>query len=200
MVAGKIVNLSTTVPKGAMIDAILETSISSDLPGQARAIVADNVYSADGSHLLIAEGSTMLGQYSSGVQQGQTGIMLVWQTLRTPDGSEIQLDSMATSPLGRSGIAGEVDNHFAERFGSAIMFSFIEGAIQVGVNAASDPEAQQVAITSGQSTSRTAEVALENSINRRPTIIVHQGDRVRAFLRNALDMTPTVQKGSRFVP
>jgi len=55
-----IANPSNTVMQGTVIQAALETAISSELAGQVRAITSENVYSYDGTGLLIPAGSRLI--------------------------------------------------------------------------------------------------------------------------------------------
>ena len=45
----------------------------------------------------------------------------------------VPLASPGTDELGRSGLPGEVNRHFWERFGAAILISVIDGAVQAAV-------------------------------------------------------------------
>ena len=44
----------------------METALDSSLPGQTRAVVSEDVFSFDGSRLLIPRGSRLIGRYRSG--------------------------------------------------------------------------------------------------------------------------------------
>src|SRR3546814_10543951 len=57
---------------GTVIPAALLTAVNSDLPGQVIATVTEQVYdSVTGRHLLIPQGSRLIGQYDSQVAFGQ---------------------------------------------------------------------------------------------------------------------------------
>ena len=43
------------------------------------------------------------------------------------------LASPGTDELGRSGLPGEVNRHFWERFGAAMLISVVDGAVQAAV-------------------------------------------------------------------
>jgi type IV secretion system protein VirB10 len=74
-----IVNPGNTVIQGTMIQAVLETFINSDLPGQIRAVVTEDTHSYDGSRILIPRGSKVIGQYSDNVETGQRpGSAVIW--------------------------------------------------------------------------------------------------------------------------
>lgn len=197
--AVQLQNLHNLVPQGTMIPGILETAISSNLPGFTRATVAEDVYSYDGKALLIPTGTQLIGRYRSATVQGQDRVFVIWQRLLRPDGVSMTLDSYGTDSLGRSGLEGEVDTHFFERFGSTIMLSLIDGAIQYGVQSANDQNGQTVALNSGQNFSRAAEIALENSINIPPTIYINQGERINIFVGHDLDFSTAAKKEVKIV-
>ncbi len=117
-------------PASAFIRGILETAINSDLPGQVRAVVTQDIYSFDGRRILIPSGARLIGDYRSGITRGQERVFIVWTRLIRPDGASIQLGSFGTDSLGRSGMTGIVDSKFLERFGSAVLLSVIGGAAQ----------------------------------------------------------------------
>lgn len=182
------------VSQGTMISGVLETPIASNLPGYVRAIVADDVYSFNGQRKLIPAGSTVIGRYSAATTQGQSRVFVIWQRLLRPDGVSMVLDSYGTDALGRTGLQGEVDTHFFERFGGSIMLSLIDGATMVGANAVNNDNGQNVALQTGQDVNRAAEIALENSINIPPTIYIDQGSRINIFVRHDLDFSDATKE------
>ena len=180
--ASQLQNLENLITQGTMINGILETAIHSDLPGMVRAIVSKNIYSFEGSNLLIPKGSKLIGRYNSGLVRGQSRVFIIWNRLIRPDGVSIDIGSYGTDSLGRSGLAGHLDTHFFERFGSSVLLSLIDGAIQIGVNQTDDDETANVALDTGGDFSRAAEIALENSIAIKPTVNIHQGTQIQIFV------------------
>lgn len=128
--ATKNPRIDALVAQGTMIRGVLETAVQSDLPGMVRAVVTENVWSFDGRRVLIPAGTRLVGEYKSGISQGQTRVFVVWTRLLRSDGVSVQLGSNGTDDLGRAGNAGVVDNHYVERFGAAIMLSVVGGAAQ----------------------------------------------------------------------
>lgn len=128
--AAKNNRIDALVAQGTMIRGVLETAVQSDLPGMIRAVVTENVWSFDGRRVLIPAGSRLVGEYKSGLAQGQTRVFIVWTRLLRSDGVSVQIGSNGADELGRAGNAGIVDNHYVERFGAAIMLSLVGGASQ----------------------------------------------------------------------
>ncbi len=187
--ANQLQNLHALIPQGTMIAGILETAIQSDLPGMVRAIVSQDVYSFDGSHLLISKGSKLIGRYRSGLMRGQSRVFVIWNRLIRTDGVSINIGSYGTDDLGRSGLDGEVDTHFFERFGSSVLLSLIDAGLQIGVESIGDNDSATVALESGSDFSKSAEIALENSIAVPPTIHIDQGKRIKVFVGKDLDFS-----------
>ena len=170
-----------------MIPAVLETAINSDTPGFARAMVTRDVRGFDGTRVLIPRGSKLVGQYKSGVAEGQSRAFVVWSRILTPDGVSIDVDSPAADQQGRGGLTGEVDEHFFRRFGGAILLSVLSG----GIDALASRNASSTAIVIGSPTQATqlASVALQKQIDIPVTIKVPQGEPIRVFVARDLDFT-----------
>ena len=98
---------------GTVIAASLVTGLNSDLPGFVIAQVTEHVYdTVSGRHLLIPQGSRLVGKYDNIVAFGQERALVVWQRIILPDGSSIVIDNLpATDTGGYAGLADEVDLH-----------------------------------------------------------------------------------------
>ena len=175
------------ITQGTLIRGVMETAVQSDLPGFVRAEVSHDVYSFDGSRLLIPKASRLVGQYKSGLVRGQTRLFVIWTRLLRPDGASILIGSPGTDLLGRAGVEGDLDTHFFKIFGSSILLSVIDGAVDVAVEKARDNNGDTTIIQDGDSLNRAAEIALENSINIPPTIHIDQGTAIQVFVAKDLD-------------
>ena len=120
---------STIVAQGAIIPAVLETALDSDLPGFARAVVSRDVRSFDGQSVLIPRGSRLIGQYKSAVSQGATRAFVIWTRIIRSDGVSIQIGSPGEDALGRAGLTGEVNRRFFARFGGSILLSVLNAGV-----------------------------------------------------------------------
>lgn len=119
---------SATIMQGTLIEASLETAISTDLSGNVAAIVSHDVWSFDMSRILIPRGSRLYGRYDSEVRIGQRRVLIAWDRLVTTDGRSARFAAFGTDRIGRSGLPGTIRRHFLQRFGSAALISVI-GAI-----------------------------------------------------------------------
>lgn len=195
--ARRIERIDALVPEGTLIPGILETAIVSDLPGQVRAIVSQDVFSFDGRRVLIPTGTRLIGEYQSEITRGQKRIFVVWTRMLRDDGVSVRLNSIGTDSLGRAGLTGRVDNKFRERFGAAILLSIVGGGAsyltgygsQAATGASDDTQrAEELAReTIAQTFSDMANQALGESLRIPPTISVSQGERIFVFVRQDLD-------------
>lgn len=187
-------NQSLLMPKGTYIPCSLQTRIVSELKGQIGCIVATDIYSANGQTLLIEKGSFINGSYTNAdVNDGTTRLYVVWSEIRTPHNVIIPVESGASDPLGGSGIAGDRDNHYLERFGAAILLSVIDGTIKsLGqfVNAQIAPNTQMF---NPQQANQLANTALRQTINIKPTIYRNHGDLVGVYVNKDIDFSRVYQ-------
>ena len=184
--AGVMRHRPTTVPQGTLIPAVLETALDSTRPGLARALVQRDVRGFDGSKVLIQRGSRLIGEYRADLQPGQNRATVMWTRLVRPDGVTIALGSPAADPLGRVGIRGKVNNHFFERFGSAIL----QSTLDVGVNLASRiGNSNSPVVVALPGTLQNATGGLAQGQQIQPTLKVKQGTAISVFVARDLDFT-----------
>jgi type IV secretory pathway VirB10-like protein len=184
--ARRMTGLDRLVPQGAVIGAVMETALNSDQPGFARALTQRDMYSFDGSSVLIPAGSRLIGQYKSGVAQGASRLFVLWTRLIRPDGVSIDLASPATDDLGRGGIGGKVNRHFVQRFGGAILTTVLSGALSAGTASLSRGSTILVG-SAGQASSLVSQAGQSSDIP--PTITTRQGATIRVFVARDLDFT-----------
>jgi type IV secretion system protein VirB10 len=178
--ATRMADPGSTVSQGTLIPAVLETTINSDLPGFARAVVSQDVRSFDGSRVLIPRSSRLIGQYRSGLAAGQTRVYVLWSRLIRPDGVSVAIASPGTDEAGTSGLTGDVKSHFFKRFGSAMLLSVVGAASAIGTGGAS------LLVSGGGG---AAGVAAQQNGAIPPTIRVQQGHPVRVFTARDLNFS-----------
>lgn len=173
------------LPKGAFLDCTLETAIDSSLPGMTTCITATDTFGADGNVVLLERGTKLVGETRGDVRQGSARVYVLWTEARTPNGVVVPLASPGTDELGRSGLPGQVDRHFWERFGAAILVSVIDGAVQAAVQRSNSGDG---AVIVNPSTSRDVMTeVLRSTINIPPTVTKPHGDRIAVLVARDLD-------------
>jgi type IV secretion system protein VirB10 len=172
--------------KGAFIDCTLETAIDSTLPGMTTCVTATDTFSADGTVVLLERGTKLVGETHGQVNQGAARLFVLWTEARTPTGVVVPLNSPGADELGRSGLPGDVNRHFWERFGAAILMTVINGVVQGIVN--SQNQSGSVVVSPSTSTDVMTEV-LRSTVNIPPTITKTQGDRIQVFVARDVDFS-----------
>jgi type IV secretion system protein VirB10 len=171
--------------KGAFIDCTLETAIDSTLPGMTTCITATDTFGADGTVVLMERGTKLIGELRGQVQLGSARVFVLWIEARTPTGVVVPLASPGADELGRAGLPGEVNRHFWERFGAAILISTINGTVQ-SLAQANNHGSGAVVYGPGGPEEIATEV-LKSTVGIAPTIIKRQGDRIQVLVARDLD-------------
>ena len=174
------------LPQGSFIDCTLETAIDSTLPGMTTCITAADTFGADGKVVLLERGTKLVGETRGEVRQGQARVFVLWIQARTPTGVVVPLASPGTDELGRAGLAGEVERHFWQRFGAAMLISLIDGAVQAGVQASAARTGGTVIYAPSASEDVLTEV-LKDTVAIPPTVVKHNGDRIQVLVARDLD-------------
>lgn len=183
-------NLDLMLLAGTTISCGQQTYIVSTNPGQATCVVSKDVYSANGTTLLIERGSQVLGERQQPLQLGQEIMPVLWTRIVTPPPHNVVIDinSLATDALGASGLPAYVDTHFRERFGAAIMLSLISDAGQAAVNAANHSGENTIRLTTTAGVGQDlASKTLDKTINIPPTGYSLQGSAINIFLARDVD-------------
>lgn len=175
------------LPKGAFIDCTLETAIDSTLPGLTTCVTATDTFGADGTVVLLDRGTKLIGETRGQVQQGMARVFVLWTEARTPGGVVVPLDSPGADELGRSGLPGEVNRHFWQRFGAAILISTIDGAVQAGVQSASRTGGT-VIYNPSAAQDVTTEI-LKDTLSIAPTVTKNNGDRIQVLVARDVDFS-----------
>jgi type IV secretory pathway VirB10-like protein len=173
------------IKSGSDIPAVLEQAINSDLPGEVRGLVRENVYDTKtGQYLLIPQGSRVIGTYNHRIAYGQNGIQVIWTRLIYPDGSSISLDGMVGEDArGQSGFRDEVDNHYKRLIGFALLTSAFSAGIELSQNTNAysttgiPTNSQVVTQALGQQLGELGITVTQKNLNIQPTIMVRVGYR-----------------------
>lgn len=191
--ASRLQHPSMTVPQGSMILCGTTTELDTTVPGMVGCMVSRDVYSADGKVRLIDKGAQVTGLIGKGIQHGQARVFVAWNRLRNPDNTVINLDSPGTNSLGSAGIPGQVDSHFWDRFGGAILVSLLgdvgEAGVQLASREASNGSTNINLNNTSQSSQQLAREVLRRSLDIPPTLRVNQGEPVAIYVAKDLDFS-----------
>jgi len=182
----------TLAPGATKLPCVIETAINSDVEGYFTAKVSTNVYdTATGRHLLVPQGSTILGHdQSSTLLYGNERLPTISLTLALPDGRSVDLGhAPVTDQQGIAGLTGKVDQHVWRLFGAVFVGGALRGgtqALQIGL--AQGGPVGQVAGGIGATGSQVTQQRLGRALDTRPTITVDSGQLCQVLLTKPLSL------------
>lgn len=193
-----------TLYQGAVIPAVLVTSINSDLPGYITAQVTEDVFdSIRGRNLVIPKGARIVGTYNNEIAEGQERLMAAFDRVILPNGASIQLKAMTGADgQGRSGMNDEVDRHFWKRFGPPVLVAALARLVTKPPNnvtvvngSGSSTGTASLSDATGQILVDTARQMLESSREIRNTVIINQGYKFNILVNRDLVFPPEIVRG-----
>lgn len=184
-----------TLMAGTVISAALVTGIKSDLPGDVMATVTSPVYdSATGEHLLIPQGSRLMGRYNSQVAYGQSRVQAVWERVILPDTSSVTLDSLAaTDPAGFAGLEDDVDWHWDRILAGAALTTLLGVSAELAEPDTSGSDGRIVIATRDSvqdSVNQVGQEMTRRNMNIQPTLTIRQGMPVRVIVNRDVTLRP----------
>ena len=179
------------VMAGTIIPASLVTGLNSDLPGQVIAQVTENVFDTPtGQHLLLPQGTRLLGRYDSNIDDGQSRALVVWNRLIRPDGSSLVIENLPGVDLsGQSGLRDRVDRHTGSLFKAAILSSVLSVATELSTDE-EDELAEAIRLGGQDTINQAGQRVVTRALSRKPTLSVRPGWRLGVIVNRDLVLSP----------
>jgi type IV secretion system protein VirB10 len=173
--------------EGLTMDTVLMNRLDGDSVGPVKVLVSNPVYSHDGQHVLVPEGTIVLGEArkigSNGFGQ-QRRIAVTFHRMIMPDGYSVDLDQFhGLDQIGEEALKDKVNNHYLEIFGTSIALGVIAGAGQITQGGGAITTSGSQAFTTGAASgvSQSATTVLDRFIQIPPTITIREGHRVKVY-------------------
>jgi type IV secretion system protein VirB10 len=178
--------------EGLTLDTVLMNRLDGDSVGPVKVLVSNPVYSHDHQHVLIPDGTIVLGEAhkigSAGIGQ-QRRIAVTFHRLLMPDGYSVDLDQFhGLDQIGEEGLKDQVNNHYVQIFGTSIALGVIAGASQISQGGSNLTSSGPQSFTNGAaaSVSQSATSILDHFIQIPPTITIREGHRVKVYFTQDL--------------
>jgi type IV secretory pathway VirB10-like protein len=180
------------VYEGSVLDTVLMNRLDGDAVGPVKVLVSNPLYSHDHQHVVIPEGTVVLGEAkkigAAGFGQ-QRRMAVVFHRLIMPDGYSVDLDQFqGLDQIGEEGLKDKVNNHYLQIFGTSIALGVVAGASQITQGGGTITTSGSQAFTNGAagSVSQSATTILDRFIQIPPTITIREGHRVKVYFTQDL--------------
>jgi type IV secretory pathway VirB10-like protein len=178
--------------EGSVLDTVLMNRLDGDAVGPVKVLVSNPLYSHDHQHVIIPEGTVVLGEAkkigAAGFGQ-QRRMAVVFHRLIMPDGYSVDLDQFhGLDQIGEEGLKDKVNNHYLQIFGTSIALGVVAGAAQITQGGGTISTSGSQAFTTGAagSVSQSATTILDRFIQIPPTITIREGHRVKVYFTQDL--------------
>ncbi len=171
--------------EGTTIDTVLVNRLDGEFAGPLKVMVTNPIYSQDRQHLLIPEGTFILGDVQKVAGLGQKRLAVTFHRLIMPDGYSVDLDQFhGLDQSGATGLKDKVNNHYIEIFGASIALGVIAGAAEATNQNQGYNESGTEAYKSGvaSSLSQSSANVLDRFINIPQTITIREGHRIKVYI------------------
>lgn len=186
---------SYTLNAGTVIPATLLTGITSDVPGgDVVAQIRQDVYdSLTGTHLLIPQGSRLIGTSGQAGSRGNKRIGVIFTRIILPSGVSIILpEQKAIDGVGYPGLEDEYTEHKGAAYGSAFMAALLGAAAQSTTGGTSGDDerspGQEAVAGAVAEILRTGEKFVDRELQKQPTITINPGFQFSVFINQDLNL------------
>ena len=171
----------------------LYTEIISTHPGMVDCRLTEPLYSADGSTVIADAGDKLTGEQRVQVGRGESSVFTTWTEIETQSGVRAQINSLGAGPMGASGTEAWIDHHYLQRYGGAVMLSFIQDALQAAANSTQQSSSGYTVNNSEQNVESMANKALDSTINIPDTAHVLPGTVITVIVARDIDFSPVFE-------
>jgi len=180
---------------GAIVAGVLVTALDTARPGPVVAMVSQNVFdSITGRHLLIPQGSRLIGRHEGETVHGQTRAFLVWDRLILPNGKSLILtEEPGVDGQGAIGVPGRTDRRLVP-LGVASLFAGAISTLGELARGGSGGEPRSFLGSAGDAASieasRVGGGLIDRELRVPPSIRVAAGAPVRVMITRDLILEP----------
>jgi type IV secretory pathway VirB10-like protein len=174
--------------EGTVLEAVLTNRLNGSFSGPVNCMLTTNVYSHDRQHLLIPQGTRVLGEVKRVTVLGQERLAVFFHRMVMPDGYFLNLDKFeGLNQIGETGLRDQVNHHYAQVFGMSLAIGAIAGFAQANNNSGvfqSSTDAYREGVAS--SLSQSSLHVLDRYLNILPTVTIGEGHRIKIYLAGDL--------------
>jgi type IV secretion system protein VirB10 len=180
------------------VPCALDVAMDSTIAGSIFCHTTQDVRSPD-HVLLMPAGTQITGSYKSDVKTGQTRMFAFAGNAITKEGIPVPLDSQMADNMGRTGIPGEVDNHYLQRFGASVALTAAQMASSILQASVSKGGNSYLSFNSGGGggIGDLSTEILRRQADIAPTIYVAPGTVISVIVDHPIDFSDAIKVGTR---
>ena len=169
--------------EGTVFEGVVTNHIDGALSGPMIVMLTTDYYSHDHQQLLLPQGTRLIGTVQSVGSSQARKLFVSFDRAICPDGFSVQLNRfVGLDPLGTTGLATNVNNHYLSSFAAAALIGGIGGLAQIGNSASVLTPDAEIRNGISEQTAQESEQILNKFLNRLPVITVKEGSRARIYI------------------
>ncbi|MGI4827196.1 MAG: TrbI/VirB10 family protein [Janthinobacterium lividum] len=173
--------------EGTVLEGVLTNHIDGGFAGPMIVMLTTDYYSHDHQQLLLPQGTRLIGNVQSVSGGGQRKLFVTFNRAICPDGFSLDLNKFTgLDPMGTTGLATNVNNHYLSSFAAAAAVGGIGGLAQIGNSGSVLDTNTQIRNGISTQTAQESEQILNKFLNRLPVITVKEGSRARVYINQDL--------------
>jgi type IV secretion system protein VirB10 len=175
--------------EGSVIETILTNRLNGEFTGPVNAMVTTDLWSRDHQHVLIPQGTRILGEAVRVAVSGQRRLAVVFHRVIMPDGYSVDFDKFGgLDQQGASGLTGRVNTHWPKLIATAVLVGAIGGLAEAGATGTGYTGLGAIRTGVGEQAGQEATQILNRALNQVPTITVYEGTRVRVWVKSDVQL------------
>ncbi len=169
--------------EGTVLEGVVTNHIDGGFNGPILVMLTTDYYSHDHQQLLMPQGTRLIGTVQNVGSQGQRKLLVTFHRAVCPDGFSLDLDRyVGLDPIGTTGLASKVDNHYLSSFAAAAVIGGLGGLAQIGDSGSLLTPSTEIRNGISQESAQETEQILNHFLNRLPTITLKEGSRARVYI------------------
>ena len=179
----------------SIVETVLVNRITGASVGPIITMVTTDVYSENGSHLLIPKGTRLLGSIGAVGSVNQERLFVAFHRMIMPDGYSVSLDKFqGLDVVGQTGLRDLVNHHYVQIFGASVALAAVAATTQIGNSGGSYGTYDwgvQMRNGVSQGLGQSAQRVMERFMNVLPTFTIRERARVKVMLSGDLLLPDT---------
>lgn len=169
--------------EGTILEGVVTNHIDGGFSGPVLVMLTTNYYSHDHQHLLLPQGTRLIGTVQSVGNAQQRKLFVVFHRAICPDGFSLSLDNyVGLDQIGTTGLATKVHHGYFQVFAAAAAIGGLGGLAQIGNNGTILDPSTQIRNGISEQSATEGEQVLNHFLDHLPVITLKEGSRARVYV------------------